>query len=231
MKADLNLTCAPACSLLLAVSLSEYILLAASSLFVIVDPLATAPAFLAMTPNDTPEQRLRTAKVACCTMAGVLLVFSVAGTVIFKIFSITMPAFQIAASIVLLIIALDMLRVQRSRMQETREEKQAGTEKNDIAVTPLAIPMLAGPGAISTTILLQNEARTIPQHVALCLSIVAVAVASYLIFRLAVRSARWLNPIAMSIAIRIMGLLLAAIAVQFMLNAILQFRTEWMAAP
>ena len=154
-------------TLLLAVSLTEYILLAASSLFVIVDPLATAPAFLAMTPNDTPEQRLRTAKVACGTLAAVLLVFSVAGMAIFKVFGITMPAFQIAASIVLLIIALDMLRVQRSRVQETREEKDAGTEKNDIAVTPLAIPMLAGPGAISTTILLQNEAHTIPQHFAL----------------------------------------------------------------
>jgi multiple antibiotic resistance protein len=213
------------------VTLSEYILLAASSLFVIVDPLATAPAFLAMTPNDTPEQRLRTAKVACCTLAAVLLVFSVAGTVIFKIFGITMPAFQIAASIVLLIIALDMLKVQRSRVQETREEKQAGTEKNDIAITPLAIPMLAGPGAISTTLLLQNEAHTVPQHVALYSSIVAVAVATYLIFRLAVRSARWLNPIAMSIAIRVMGLLLAAIAVQFMLNALKEFHAEWMAAP
>jgi multiple antibiotic resistance protein len=212
-------------------SLTEYILLATGSLFVIVDPLATAPAFLAMTPHDTPEQRLRTAKVASCTLAAVLLIFSAAGTAIFKVFGITMPAFQIAASIVLLIIALDMLRVQRSRVQETREEKEAGTEKNDIAVTPLAIPMLAGPGAISTTILLQNQAQTIPQHIALYGCIVAVSLATYLIFRLVVRGARWLNPIAMSIAIRIMGLLLAAIAIQFMLNAILQFRAEWNAAP
>ena len=89
----------------------------------IVDPLATAPAFLAMTPNDTPEQRLRTAKVACCTTAAVLLVFSVAGMV-FKIFGITMPAFQIAASIVLLLIALDMLRVQRSRVQEPQRKNR-----------------------------------------------------------------------------------------------------------
>lgn len=210
--------------------LSEYILLAGSSLFVIVDPLATVPAFLTMTPNDTPEQRLRTAKVACCVMAAVLLLFSVAGTALFKIFSITMPAFQMAASIVLLIIALDMLKVQRSRMQETHEEKVAGTEKSDIAVTPLAIPMLAGPGAISTTILLQNEAHTIPQHIALYGCIVIVSLATYLIFRIAVRSARWLNPIAMSISIRIMGLLLAAIAVQFMLNAFKQFHAEWVGA-
>jgi multiple antibiotic resistance protein len=210
--------------LILGVSLTEYILLAAGSLFVIVDPLATAPAFLAMTPNDTPEQRLRTARLACFTMAVVLLAFSVAGTVIFKIFGITMPAFQIAASIVLLIIALDMLR-------ETHEEKQAGTQKDDIAITPLAIPMLAGPGAISTTILLQNEARDVPQHVALYGCIVAVAMVSYLTFRLAVRGARWLNPIAMSIAVRVMGLLLAAVAVQFMLNGIKAFHTELISPP
>jgi multiple antibiotic resistance protein len=212
-------------------SLFEYILLAASSLFVIVDPLATAPAFLAMTPNDTPEQRLRTARVACFTTAAVLLVFAVAGTAVFKIFGITMAAFQMAASIVLLLIALDMLRAQRSRVQETHEEKTAGIDKTDIAITPLAIPMLAGPGAISTTILLQNEAKTIPQHVALYVCIVAVALASYLVFRVVVRGARWLNPIVMSIAIRVMGLLLAAVAVQFMLNAIKDFHTQLVAIP
>ena len=126
----------------------------------------------------------------------------------------------------LLIIALDMLRVQRSRLQHTTEETQAGAEKTGIAVTPLAIPMLAGPGAISTTILLQNEAKTIPEHVALYGCILAVALATYLIFRLAVRGARWLNPIVMSIAIRVMGLLLAAIAVQFMLDAIKEFHSQ-----
>ncbi|HUE36451.1 MAG TPA: MarC family protein [Candidatus Acidoferrum sp.] len=207
-------------------SLSEYILLALSSLFVIVDPLATAPAFLAMTPNETPEQRLRTAGLACFTTAVVLLAFAFAGTELFKIFGITMPAFQIAASIVLLIIALDMLRVQRSRVQQTSEETRAGVEKPDIAVTPLAIPMLAGPGAISTTILLQNKATTVPEHVALYGCILVVSLATYLIFRLAVRGARWLNPIAMSIAIRVMGLLLAAVAIQFMLYGIKEFHSE-----
>jgi multiple antibiotic resistance protein len=209
--------------------LLEYILLAASSLFVIVDPLAVVPAFLAMTPNDTAEQRIRTARLACCVAAGVMLVFSFAGQLVFKVMGITMPAFQIAASILLLIVALDMVRAQRSRVQETHEETKAGTEKTDIAVTPLAIPMLAGPGAISTTILLQNEAKNIPQHIALYCCIVAVSLVSYLILRLSARSARWLNPIIMSIAIRIMGLLLAAVAIQFMLNAIKSFRLDLIA--
>src|ERR1700752_2567476 len=144
-------------------TLSAYTLLAASSLFVIVDPLAVIPAFIAMTANDPPKQRIRMARIASIVVAGVLLFFALTGELIFKILGITMPAFQIAASIVLLLIAIDMLRAQRSRVQQTREETDAGIEKTDIAVTPLAIPMLSGPGAISTVILLQGEARDIPQ--------------------------------------------------------------------
>src|SRR5258706_8674420 len=187
--------------------LPEYILLAASSLFVIVDPLAVVPAFLAMTPSDTPESRIGMARLACCVMAGVLIVFAVAGKMIFKFLGITMPAFQIAASIVLLMVALDMLRAQRSRVQETSEEMHAGAEKADIAITPLAVPMLAGPGAISTAIVLQTKAADVPQHVALYVCILAVSFASYVIFRLSAHGARWLSPIAMKITTRVMGLL------------------------
>jgi multiple antibiotic resistance protein len=200
-------------------SLAEYTLLAASSLFVIVDPLATVPAFLAMTPADTPEQRIRMARLACCVMAGVLIVFAIAGKWIFKFLGITMPAFQLAASIVLLLVALDMLRAQRSRVHETDEETAAGVVKSDIAVAPLAIPMLAGPGAISTAILLHQQAANTGQRAALYVSILAVSLASYVILRLSATGARWLSPIVMNITVRIMGLLLAAVAIQFALNA------------
>jgi multiple antibiotic resistance protein len=203
-------------------SLIEYILFAVSSLFVIVDPMAAVPAFLAMTPTDTPEQRIKMARLACCVAAGVLLAFAIAGKWIFKFLGITMPAFQIAASIVLLLVAIDMLRAQRSRVQETSEETAAGVEKTDIAVTPLAIPMLAGPGAISTAIMLHSQAANLAQRVALYLCIAVVAVASYLILRISARGARWLSPIAMNITVRIMGLLLAALAIQFMLKALNQ---------
>ena len=203
-------------------SLIEYIFLAFSSLFVIVDPLAAVPAFLAMTPTDTPEQRIKMARLACCVAAGVLLAFAIAGKWIFKFLGITMPAFQLAASIVLLLVALDMLRAQRSRVQETSEETAAGVEKTDIAVTPLAIPMLAGPGAISTAIVLHNQAANLAQCAALYVCIIAVSVASYLILRISARGARWLSPIAMNITVRIMGLLLAAVAIQFVRKALYQ---------
>src|SRR5882757_4530553 len=177
-------------------SLTEYVLIATSSLFVIVDPLAVVPAFLAMTPTDSPEQRIRMARLACCVMAGVLIVFAIAGKWIFKFLGITMPAFQIAASIVLLLVALDMLRAQRSRVQETKEETAAGAHKTDIAITPLAVPMLAGPGAISTAILLQAKPADFFQSAALFGCILGVSLVSYLILRFAARGARWLNPIA-----------------------------------
>jgi multiple antibiotic resistance protein len=201
-------------------NLPGYIFLAFSSLFIIVDPFAAIPAFISMTPDDTPEQRQRMAAIACGVMAGVLIVFALAGKAIFKFLGITMPAFQIAASIVLLLVALDMLRAQRSRVQETTEETVAGTGKADIAVTPLAIPMLAGPGAISTVIILQARATDFWQHTTLFGCILAVSLASYLIFHVAARGARWLSPIALRITTRIMGLLLAAVAIQFMLNAL-----------
>ncbi len=205
-------------------SLVEYTLLAAGSLFVIVDPLAAVPAFLAMTPNDPPEQRVRMARLACLVTTGVLFFFAATGLVLFKFFGITMPAFQIAASIVLLLVALDMLRAQRSRVQETSEETTAGAEKADIAITPLAIPMLSGPGAISTAILLERQATGWAQRLALYVCIGAVSLASYLILRFAAHGVRWLSPIAMRIANRIMGLLLAAVAIQFMLNALKELK-------
>jgi multiple antibiotic resistance protein len=210
-------------------TLPEYVLLTASSLFVIIDPLATVPAFLAMTPTDTPEQRIKMARLACCVSAGVLVTFALAGQWIFKFLGITMPAFQIAASIVLLLVALDMLRAQRSRVHETSEETAAGVEKTDIAITPLAIPMLAGPGAISTAILLQHQATNLAQHVGLYVCILVVCLACYVILRVSAHGARWLSPIAMNLTVRIMGLLLCAVAVQFMLNALKQLKADWSA--
>jgi multiple antibiotic resistance protein len=201
-----------------------FIALSFSSLFVIVDPIATVPAFLAMTPTDTPGQRLKMARLACVVAAGILLAFALAGTWIFRFLGITIASFQMAGSIVLLLIALDMLRAQRSRVQETPEETDAGLAKADIAITPLAVPMLAGPGAISTVILLHSKAADWTQQIALVLCIVAVAVATYFIFALSARGAKWLSPIALRLATRIMGLLLAAIAMQFFINALKELK-------
>jgi multiple antibiotic resistance protein len=201
--------------------LLEYILLALTSLFVILDPIAVVPAFLGMTPYDTTADRVRMARLASIVAACVLVFFVIVGEGLFKILGITMSAFKIAGSIVLLLIAMDMLRAQRSPVVETNEETAAGAQKEDIAITPLAIPMLAGPGAISTVVLLQNEAKGIEYSAALIGCIALVCLATYWILRLAaVHGARFFTPIAMKLTTRIMGLLLAALAIQFILDGI-----------
>lgn len=204
----------------------QYGLLAVGSLFVIVDPISTAPAFLAMTPQNTPAQRIQMARTACLVATVVLMLFAAAGRAIFHFLGITLPAFQIAASLVLFMVALDMLRAQRSRVQETREETEAAVGKEDISITPLAIPLLAGPGAISTVILLQSQAQNWIQHGILYTGIVLVMLASYVILHIAAQSSRFLNPIALNILARVMGLLLAAVAVQFMINGLKTLKGE-----
>ncbi|HXF93589.1 MAG TPA: MarC family protein [Nitrospiraceae bacterium] len=201
-------------------TLVEYALFAFSSLFVIVDPIAAVPAFLAMTARDSPAERLRTARVACTVAVGLLAGFAFIGQRLFTLLGVTLPAFQVAGALVLLLVALDMLRAQRSAVQETEVERAAGRDKDDIAVTPLAMPMLAGPGAISTVILLESQARNWSQRAVLLGCLMLVGVTSYATLALAGTGARRLSPIAERIITRLMGLILAAVAVQFMFNAL-----------
>jgi multiple antibiotic resistance protein len=102
------------------------------------------------------------ARLACLVAAGILILFALSGQWIFRLLGITLPAFQIAGSVLLLRIALDMLYAKRSAAQETREETEAGATKDDIAITPLGVPMLAGPGATSTSLILMNQAQDWP---------------------------------------------------------------------
>ena len=201
-------------------TLTEYALFAFSSLFVIVDPVAAVPAFVAMTSRDTVAQRLRMARVACLVMVGLLTGFALVGQTLFNLLGITLPAIQVAGALVLLLVALDMLRAQRSAVQETAEETAAGSSKEDIAITPLAVPMLAGPAAISTVILLEAQAPTWAHRGMLLACLVLVGLASYIIFALGATGAKWLSPIADRIITRLMGLLLAALAVQFLFNGL-----------
>lgn len=198
----------------------EYLFLAASSLFVIVDPIAIVPSFLAMTPNDTADARVRMARTASIAVAVTLAGFGAVGQSIFDILGITMPAFQVAGGALLFLVALDMLRARRTEVKETRAEQQAAVEKEDIAITPLAVPMLAGPGACTTVLLLQSQAAGPAQHVALYACIGLTGLATFVTLWLAARHAWRISPIALRVTQRLMGLLLAAIAVQFLLDGL-----------
>jgi multiple antibiotic resistance protein len=201
-------------------TLLEYTFLAFTSLFVVMDPIATTPVFVAMTQGNTASARLRMARIACLVAAGVLMLFAMTGQGLFKILGVTLPAFQIAGSILLLRIALDMVYARRSAAKQTDEEVEAGVVKDDIAITPLGVPMLAGPGAISTALILLSQARGAAQHIALFACILAVCGASYVTLAFAAKHANRLNPLALKLITRLMGLLLAAVAVQFALSGL-----------
>ncbi len=198
----------------------EFSLVALSSVFFIVDPVAAIPSFLVMTADDTESKRRRMARQAAWTCFIVLGLFSLAGSLIFKLFGITLPAFKIAGGLVLFLVAVDMLQARRSGTQEVTEERLEGAEKEEVGVTPLGVPMLAGPGAMSTVMVLTGQSRNWWQAIPVFAAIGVTALASYYILAGANRVRKFLGETGIRILMRLMGLVLTAIAVQFVLNGL-----------
>ena len=149
-----------------------------------------------------------------------LTAFAVAGRLIFRMFGITLPAFEIAGGLILLLIGIDMLEAKRSPTQDSSEEMQEGATKEDAGIVPLGIPMLAGPGAISSVMVLVGSSPTGWQMFAIIMAIAITAVASYGVLNGADRLRRLLGETGIRILVRIMGLLLMALAVQFFVNGL-----------
>jgi multiple antibiotic resistance protein len=189
------------------------------SIFFIVDPLAAIPAFLTMTASDDSARRRRMALKASIACVVILAIFALAGELIFRVLGVTLPAFQIAGGIILGLSAIEMIRVQRPS-RETPAEIEEGVEKPDVAITPLAIPMLAGPGAISTVMVLVHGAPSLLETLPIYAAIVGVGVATYFSLRLSEPANRLLGKTGINVMTRIMGLVLATIAVQFVLDGI-----------
>ena len=197
----------------------QFALITFTSVLFIVDPFAAVPSYLVMTQSETADERRRTARRACIAMAVLLIVFAAGGQLIFRAFGITLPAFRVAGGLILWFVAVDMLRGQRST-QESREELAEGVAKEDVAITPLAIPVLAGPGAISTVMVLAGEAKDLGHGTVVYLAIVLTALISYWSLRLAERLVAYLGQTGIRVMTRIMGLLLAAVATQFILTGL-----------
>lgn len=201
----------------------EFALLAITSVFFLVDPFAVIPMFLAVTANSPKEERRGVARRSALTRAIVLCSFALAGSLIFKMFGITLPAFKIAGGIILMGIGLDMLQAKQSGTKATAEEQQEGAEKSDASIIPLGMPMLAGPGAISTVMVLVGESHSIWQHAIIYATILLTAFVSYLILAGADGVRKYLGETGIRILMRLMGLLLVALAVQFVANGLTDF--------
>jgi multiple antibiotic resistance protein len=198
---------------------AQFALVAFTSVLFLVDPIAVIPAYLAFTRNDTAAHRRRTATVACIIAGIALLIFAAGGDVILRAFGITLPAFRIAGGFILWFVAMDMLRAQRPT-QEGPPEISEGEAKEDVALTPLAVPMLAGPGAMSTVMVLAAQARSPMYSAIVYAAIAATMVISWATLRTADRLFTRIGETGIRVVTRLMGLLLAAIAVQFVLTGI-----------
>jgi multiple antibiotic resistance protein len=200
----------------------SYSLISFSAIFFVVDPLAAVPMFLAMTKEDTAAKRHQMARRAAIACFLILSLFAVAGAFIFQALGITLAAFKVAGGVLLLLMSIDMLRSKPSATRVTESEVEAGVHKEDVAIVPLAMPILAGPGSIATVIVLMGRARaTAWWHVVPVLgSILVTAVATFLILAAASRVQKVLGRTGMNVLERIAGLLLAAVAIQFMIDGL-----------
>lgn len=198
---------------------AQFALITFTSILFLVDPIAVVPTFLVITQGESEERRRATARRACLAAAILLVVFAAAGNLIFRAFGITLPAFRIAGGAILWLVAMDMLRGERPT-QESEAEIDEGRRKEDVALTPLAMPMLAGPGAISTVMVLSAQAHTTARTAVVYGSIVVTMLISWIMLRVGDRVMSRFGQTGIRVIMRIMGLMLAAVAVQFIITGV-----------
>jgi multiple antibiotic resistance protein len=199
-------------------SFVSYTLVAFGSLFSIVDPFAAVPIFLALVGSQPRPAQARTAMRASATCFVVLTVFGLAGGLVFNFFGITLPAFKITGGILLFGVGFEMMRAKRSATRGTTEEAREAETKEDVGLMPLGLPLLSGPGAIATVIVLVGKARSIEQRVCLFVAIATVSAISFLTLRSAELVARVLGKTGINVVERVMGLILAAVATQLVID-------------
>lgn len=186
-------------------------------LLIIMDPWGNMPLFLSMTPNNSQGERRRMAAQACLASALILSVFALAGEGILQFFQISLPAFQIAGGLIFLIYALQLLALIPVGIKGSAEEEEEGIRRDNIALVPLATPLLAGPGAI-TAVLVWRQQLVDEGSWLLFVTIAAACVVVYLVLHFAEILQRLLGVSGIRVITRLTGLLLAVIAVQFMVN-------------
>jgi len=202
-----------------------------SALFFVVDPFVVIPLFLTMTASDPPAKRRAMALRASVVATTTLLAFGAAGGFLFELFGITIGAFKIAGGALLFLMALDMLRAQPSRVRTSPEEEREGLARDDVAVLPLGIPMLAGPGAIATVTVLMGQARGSAARIGIVAGcVVLTGVLTLWLLRSSTWIERTLRRTGLNVLNRLMGLILGAVAVQFVVNGVADVAPQLAAA-
>lgn len=201
--------------------LISFAALALPAMIIITNPFAVAPVFFTLTMAHDENTRRQIAWKACKAAFLILLVFSVTGTLLFKLFSITIGAFQIAGGLILFTVAMHMLRAAVPlRLKQTPKELKEAMAKEDPSIVPLAIPMISGPGAITTVLVLSSDAKG---YWELPILLACILVSIFIIYQILLhihRVSKYLDTASLNTLNRVMGLILAAVAVQFVINGV-----------
>jgi multiple antibiotic resistance protein len=190
------------------------------SIFAIVNPVGVIPTFLALTGSYSPAERRHVIIRATLVGLGVLVLFGLAGERIFAVFDITIPAFRIAGGILIFKVAFDMLQGERPKSDSNDQEITDAFERENIGITPLGVPLLTGPGAITTVMILIASAESTPDRLLIYGACVLVFAASFALLFVGARLFSFMGRSGLMVFTRIMGLILAALAVQFVVNGL-----------
>lgn len=192
----------------------------AVQLFILVDPIVAVPIFLAITPRNSAAERQSMARRGCSVAFLVIVFFLLLGPLLLNYFGVTTPAVQICGGILLFVIALEMLYGRPTQTVTTPEEEQLAGQKEDVSITPLAIPMLSGPGAITTCLIFAKKAEGFADYLALLLAAALIFAGTYWLLLRAEAVKRWLGSLGLTIVTRVMGLVLAFIAIQYAIDGV-----------
>lgn len=192
----------------------------------IINPLSAGPTFLAITEGDSDERRREQARKGCLYMVAILVSFLIGGTFIMNFFGISIPGLRIAGGILLTGIGMNMLSTLKTQTSETAEEHEAARRKVDISFSPLAMPMLSGPGSIAVTLGFTSLATDWFDYFAIIAGIISVALITYVVLRLSGRLVKFIGPVGVNAMTKIMGFLIMCMGVQFVVNGVINIATD-----
>ena len=199
----------------------SFFILTFSSLFTLLNPIGITPILLSLTENMSDSDYISIVKKGIFTAFFILIVFSFMGDLIFKFYGITINAFMIAGGIIFFRNSLDMIEAKVSRASSTPQEEEEAENKNDIGITPIGIPIIAGPGAITSVMLLSSQTSNLSEKILLHFNIFITLLLTYFILLLGKKISKKIGTTGIRIIQRIMGLVLMVISIQFIINGIL----------
>jgi len=199
----------------------SFFILTFSSLFTLLNPIGITPILLSLTENMSDSEYISIVKKGIFTAFFILILFSFMGDLIFKFYGITINAFMIAGGIIFFRNSLDMIEAKVSRASSTPQEEEEAENKNDIGITPIGIPIIAGPGAITSVMLLSSQTSNFSEKILLHFNIIITLLLTYFILLLGKKISKKIGTTGIRIIQRIMGLVLMVISIQFIINGIL----------